>query len=69
MVRVVVAVEMTLSDGAGGLYASDRGPGGFAAADLMAVAPSYHTRTTSSTNTSTSKGGGLNGHYRWCGWW
>ena len=69
MVQVVVRVAVTLTDRAGGLYASDHGPGGFEAVELMAVAPIYHTRTISSTYTSTSQGGGLNGHYRWCGWW
>ena len=58
VVQVVAAVAMTLSDGAGDLNTSHRGPAGFEAADLMAVAPTYHTRTTSSTNTSTSKEGG-----------
>ena len=69
MVRVVVAVAMTLYGGAGGLYASDHGLRGFVAVELMAGAPTYHTRTISSTYTNTSQGGGLNGHYWWCGWW
>ena len=51
------------------LLPSDHGLGGFVAVELMAVAPSYDIRTTSSTHTITSKGEGLNGHYRWCGWW
>ena len=70
MVWVVLAVGMTLLDRSGGSYTSHHGPGGFVAVELMVMAPSYHTRTTSSTYTSTSQGGVLNGHYRWCGlWW
>ena len=69
MVVVMVAVAVTLPDGAGSLYMPGHGPGGFEAVELLAVAPTYHTRTISSTYTSTSQGGGLNGHYWWCGWW
>ena len=54
----MVRVAVTLTDRAGGLYASDHGPGGFEAVELMAVAPTYHTRTISSTCTSAGREAG-----------
>ena len=57
-VQVMVAVIVTLTDGAGGSYALGHGRGGFVEVELRAAAPSYDTKTTSSTHTSTSKDGG-----------
>ena len=80
-VQVVVAVIVTLTDGAGGSYALGHGRGGFVEVELRAAAPSYDTRTTSSTYISTSKdggstdiiggaggGGGDCDPIRWCRW-